>query len=120
VTAPLSKSFLSQGNIVSPLLLAISVINSGRRPITLNGVGFLLPSGGKKPMMEIQSDIRFPYTLTETNPQCNVWKVQKQFAIELRRNGFKGKVKVRGYYQSAMVEISKSEKFSFSIEDFTK
>jgi hypothetical protein len=111
------NSFISQGNIVGPPMLSIDAINSGNRPITLNQVGFLLPDGRKTIMIEKISNVEFPYTLTETNPQCSVSKVQKQFAIELKKNGFEGKIKVRGYYKSATGEIFKSKPFKFSIEN---
>jgi hypothetical protein len=110
------NSVLSLGNIVGPPILSITAINSGRRPITLNSVGFLLPDGGKTIMIEKGCSVEFPCTLTETNPQCMVWKVQKQFAMELEKNGFEGMVKVRGYYQSATDEIFKSKPFKFFIE----
>jgi hypothetical protein len=112
-----THSFISQGNIVGPLMFSIDAINSGSRPITLNGVGFLLPDGRKTIMMEKISNVDFPYTLTETNPQCSVSKFQKQLAIELKKNGFEGKIKLRGYYQSATGEIFKSKPFKFSIEN---
>lgn len=110
-----TNGFISQGNEVSPPILNISAINIGFRDVTLNSVGFLLPDGRKTIMMEQNTAVRFPYTLTEGN-QCTVWKFRSKMAEELKKNGFLGKVELRGYYQSATGDYFKSKPFKFDID----
>lgn len=110
-----SYGFLSWGNNVGPEMLVISAINNGFKDITLNSVGFILPDKTRVHITEPQSNVKFPYTISGGN-NCIVWKPQKQFAIELKKNGYSGKIRLRGYYQSATGKIYKSKPIDFDIE----
>jgi hypothetical protein len=110
-----SYGFISQGNSVSPTTIMISAVNEGFRDITLNSMGFLLPNNNKTVMLEPQSNVTFPYTLSE-GKSCVVWKLQKQFAIELRKNGYIGAIKVKGYFQDATGKIMSSKSIVFNTE----
>lgn len=107
--------FVTQGNIIGPNTISISAINTGYRDITLNSMGFILPDKKYSMMTEPQSNVKFPYTLSEGN-ECSVWKTQKQLAIELKKHGYSGKIKLRGYYRTAIGKIFKSKPIGFDIE----
>ena len=105
-----------KGNAVSPNIIGISAVNTGFRDVTLNSVGFFLPNGKKTIIMEQNKTIKFPYTL-EQGKECTVWKFRFRFAEELKkRNGFQGKVKVKGYYQSATGVYYNSKIYAFDTE----
>ena len=107
--------FLSQGNTVSAATISITAINTGFRDITLNSMGFVFPDDRKSIMLEPQGNVAFPHTLTEGN-NCLVWKFQRQFASELKKNGYSGKVNVRGYFQDATGKMFTSKPMTFDIE----
>ena len=106
---------LTQGNIVGPRTISISAQNTGYRDITLSSMGFILPDKKYILIVEPQSNVRFPYTLSE-GKECSVWKTQKELAIELKKNGYSGKIKLRGYYRSAVGKIFNSKATTFDIE----
>ena len=111
----LAYGFLTQGNIVGPNIISISVMNVGYRDVTLNSMGFILPDKHYIMIIEPQSNVKFPYTLSE-GKECSVWKIQKQLAEELKKHGYVGKIKLIGYYRSAIGTIFKSEPIDFDVE----
>jgi sRNA-binding regulator protein Hfq len=111
----LAYGFLTQGNIVGPDTISISAMNIGYRDVTLNSMGFILPDEKYIMIIEPQSNVKFPYTLSE-GKECSVSKMQKQLAKELRKHGYSGKIKLRGYYRSAIGTIFKSKPVDFDIE----
>ena len=108
LTVLVKPSHFPEGHIKGAFTLTIKAINTGRRPITLNEVGFLLPDGRK-------IEIPWKCTLTETTPEHDFWKNEKQLALELTEMGFSGEVNLKGYYQSIIGKIFKSKSFNFSI-----
>jgi hypothetical protein len=111
----LAYGFYAQGNIVGPSTISLSAQNIGYRDITLDSMGFIFPDKKYTFIVEPQSNVKFPYTLSE-GKECSVWKTQKELAIELRDNGYSGKIKLRGYYRSAIGKIFKSKPIDFDIE----
>lgn len=107
--------FITRRRSVGPNTITITAINTGHREITLNSMGFILPDKKFLLMIEAQSDVRFPYTLSE-GKQCNVWQTQKELAEDLKNNGYSGKIKLRGYYRSATGDTFKSKPIDFDIE----
>lgn len=65
--------------------------------------------------MEPRSNVKFPYTLSE-GKECSIWETQKELATDLKNNGYSGKIKLRGYYRSAVGKIFKSKPINFDIE----
>lgn len=100
---------------VGPNVLLLSAINVGHRDITLSSMGYILPDKRFLLLFKPQSNVRFPYRLSEGN-EVSVWQTQKQFAIELKGYGFSGKNKLKGYYKSATGKIYKSKTFIFDTE----
>lgn len=111
----IAYGFVVHGPDVGPTTISVSAINTGFRDITLNSVGFVLPDNVYSTIIEPQSNVRFPYTLSE-GKECDVWKTRRQLALELKRNGYSGKIKLRGFYRSATGEISRSKPIDFDIE----
>lgn len=112
----LAYGFLTQGRSIGPATIIINAINTGHRDMTLSSMGFILPDNNFLFIVEPQSNVRFPYTLSEGR-QCSVWKTQKELAEELRKNGYSGKIKLRGYYRSETEKTFKSKPIDFAIEE---
>ena len=100
---------------VGSTVITITAINTGYREITLNSMGHILPDKKHILIIEPQSTVRFPYTLSEGR-QCFVWQTQRELAEDLRNNGYSGKIKLRGYYRSATGDTFKSKPIDFDIE----
>ena len=107
--------FITQRRGVGPNVITITAINTGYREITLNSMGFILPDKKIILIIEPQSNVKFPYTLSE-GKQCCVWQTQKELAEDLRNNGYSGKIRLRGYYRSATGDTFKSKPIDFDIE----
>lgn len=111
----IAYGFMVHGTDVGPNTISISAINIGFRDITLNSMGFILPDKKFSTIIEPQSNVKFPYTLSE-GTECTVWKTQRQLAVELKENGYSGKIKLRGYYRSATGTTFRSKPIDFDIE----
>lgn len=112
----LAYSFYTKGNTaVGPRIISFSAQNTGYRDITLNSNGFILPDKKYIFIVEPQSNVKFPYTLSE-GKECSVWKNQKELAVELKNHGYSGKIKLRGYYRSVIGKLFKSKPIDFDIE----
>src|SRR3990170_8101743 len=61
----LAYGFFTQGSSVGPRTISISAQNIGHRDITLNSMGFILQDKKCVLIIEPQSNVRFPYTLSE-------------------------------------------------------
>jgi hypothetical protein len=102
---------------VSPLMLILSALNTGRRTVTLTSMGLILPKKDKKYLVFLQpeSNVSFPYDLLE-GKNCNVWTTTKELAEDLKREGYSGKISLKGYYKDAIGGEYKSKSLKFNIE----
>lgn len=107
--------FITRRRGAGPTVITITAINTGYREITLNSMGFILPDKKISLIIEPQSNVKFPYTLSE-GKQCYVWQTQKELAEDLRDNGYSGKIRLRGYYRSATGDTFKSKPIDFDTE----
>jgi hypothetical protein len=101
----------------STMCISISAMNVGYRDVTLNSVGYILPDKKylmSNPQSDVKSNVKFPCTLSE-GKECSVWETQRQLAIDLKTNGYSGKIKLRGYYGSAIGTVFKSKPVKFNI-----
>jgi hypothetical protein len=99
------------------VFVLVTAMNVGYRDITLSSWGYCLPD--KKYMTsdpnEVNSNVKFPCTLSE-GKECTVWQTPRQLATALVNNGYSGKIKLRGYYRSAIGTIVKSKPIDFDIQ----
>ena len=113
IRVKLSYSLIANGNIVSPTMLAITVINPAHRPVTVTSASLLLPDGRLLVLTHVDS---LPATLTEQSPKVDIFKSTRALAFDLEKADFSGEIKLRGYVQTATGEIFKSKPIKFSIE----
>jgi hypothetical protein len=110
-----SRGFGIQGKNVGPQMLIISAINTGFSDITLTSAGLILPGSKFLTQVEPTSNVVFPFTLEAGKP-CSIYKGRRALAFELKKQGYSGKVKLRGFYRSATGTTVKSKKFVFDTE----
>jgi len=115
IKAVLSYGFHSQGNSGGPRVITLRAVNMGRREVTLNSMGFILPDGKKAVIIEPQSSVRFPHALSAGN-EYSVWEEQRKWAEDLRKLGYSGSIQIRGFYGSNAGAIFTSEPLDFDIE----
>lgn len=115
IEVELSYEFHNQGNNEEPSVITSRAVNMGSREVTLNSMGYILPDGNKVVLIEPESNVSFPHILSE-GKDCSIWIEQREWAEELRKLGYSGKIKIIGFYGSNTGEIFKSEPIDFDIE----
>ena len=100
-------------------MLLIEASNPGDRSVILNNTGISLPDGKTVFFPAPQSNVVFPYNLEE-GKSCLVWTPIKEFASTLRKEGYKGTVKIIAFYKDQLGKRYKSNKFSFNIDGWTE
>ena len=79
-------------------------------------MGIFLPNNLKYAIIRPRGDVQFPYDLNEGN-KCQVWEKRKNVLKHLREKGFSGKIKLVGYYISALDVVYKSKPFIFDMNE---
>jgi len=100
---------------VSPPLLILSAMNTGVKTVTLTSTGLVLPRKKYLFFAQPESNVTFPHELTE-GKSCSVWIANKELAEDLRREGYSGKIKLKGYYKDAVGGDYQSKQKKFNIE----
>ena len=103
---------LSQGK--PPLMPILSAYNIRKKTVTLTMVGLILPTKDKKylDLLRPNSNVSFPHDLLE-GKSCDVYIEPKELTNQLKKEGYSGKISLKGYYKDAIGSkyISKSLKF---------
>lgn len=115
IKVELSYEYHNQGKNVGPSVITSRAVNMGSREVTLNSMGYILPDGKKVVLIEPESNVSFPHSLSE-GKDCYFWVEQRKCAEELRKLGYSGKIKIIGFYGSNTGEILKSEPIDFDIK----
>jgi hypothetical protein len=76
-----------------------------------------LPKKDKKflAFLRPDSNVTFPYDLLE-GKSCSVWITTKELADDLRREGYSGKINLKGYYKDAIGGDYESKSVKFNVE----
>jgi hypothetical protein len=107
---------LTQGNAGLPRTIQITAQNIGNRTVTLTSAGYILPDKKYISIIVPHGSIELPHTLDE-GKQCSIWQTQKELAEDLKEHGYSGKIKLTGYYGSAIGKTWKSKPTDFDIEE---
>ncbi len=102
---------------VSPLMLMLTAMNTGRKTVSITNMGFILPNKDREYLilLQPQSNVTFPYDLAE-GKSCQVWDTAKELAEDLIREGYSGRISLKGYYKDAIGNEYRSKPMKFSIE----
>jgi hypothetical protein len=117
VIVTVSIGFRVYGTGPGPSVVFVSAANPGSRPVSLNGLGFLLPDGRQCVLPYSESDVEFPHELMEGR-SCRIWIPTKVLAHELRGLGFSGTIKLKGFYNDAVGTTYKSKPTKFEINEW--
>ena len=102
---------------VSPLMIISTAMNTGRKTVTLSSVGLILPNKDKEYLtfLKPNSAVSFPYDLVE-GKSCQVWDTAKELAVDLKREGYSGRINLKGYYKDAIGNEFRSKPLRFNID----
>jgi hypothetical protein len=102
------------GDLGDPMVL-LEVVNPGDRTVTINTPYIKLPDGKSLITPWPLSHVRFPYELAE-GKNCFMWVKESEIAKNLLKQGYKGKIKLRGMVNDATGTTYKSKKpYTFDI-----
>jgi hypothetical protein len=100
---------------VSPTLLILSAMNTGAKTATLTSTGLALPRKKYLLFAQPESNVTFPHDLPE-GKSCSVWITNEELLKDLKREGYSGRIKLKGYYRDAVGGYYKSKSVRFNIE----
>jgi hypothetical protein len=100
---------------VSPTLLILSALNTGTKTVTLSSTGLILPRKKYLFFPRPESNVTFPYDLPE-GKSCSIWIATEELANDLKREGYSGRIALKGYYRDAIGGYYKSKSVKFNIE----
>jgi len=103
------------GKELSNLKLMISAANIGSKNVTLTGVGLLLPRKGRLELIHYEGFTALPYELTE-GKSCTLWEDSEKIASQLRSHGYSGKIKLKGFYRTAIGKMVVSKPLKYDID----
>lgn len=117
IKVKLSYGLLASPPSVSPKMLFISALNTGQKRATLTSMGLILPKKDRKYLVFLRPDsnVSFPHDLLE-GKDCRVWVTTERIALDLKRQGYSGKVSLKGYYSDAIGKEYRSKSLKFDIE----
>jgi hypothetical protein len=111
----LSYGMLTNGPELSENMLLLSAANAGHRTVTLTSYGFRLPDGRQLVAPVPQGNASLPCELTE-GKSCMFWMSVQEVSQQLKRNGFSGTVRIKGFYRDAVDGLHSSKPFSVNID----
>ncbi len=101
---------------LSEWMLFVGAVNPGDRTVTLVGCGLELPDGSSIVIYGTQSEKGMPVELQEGKGNT-AWVAMSEVESVLRQGGYKGKVKVRGFYRNALGTTYKSKPWPIDLEN---
>lgn len=106
-------SLVGYGNAVEKYL-SLQSSNISKRPISLSSYGLLLPDR-KKYWRENESPYQFPTQLTD-GQATTIWMKWEDVLNKLKEEGYKGKIKVRGFFDDVTGKRYLSKKYALNLE----
>jgi len=114
----ISNGFLTYGPELSDVMLILEVANPGEKHVTVSAVEMLF--GKEKAIFpNIQGTNRLPFEL-QSGQNASFWTPANEFASDLQRRGYKGKLKIRANFRDAVGNNYASNKFTINIDEWTK
>jgi len=114
IAVKLSHGFLTFGPNLSGDMLILEASNPGHRPVTLSGVGLLLPDDRQMVLPDMPGTSALPHQLNEGTSMTH-WMAVRETTAELRRVGFSGSVRLTAFYRDATGKVYKSKPFAIQV-----
>lgn len=86
--------FLGYGAQLGNEMIILNIGNNGERPVTINSLTFRIPDRRTLVPRDLQRDCGLPCTL-QPAAGATFWTEYKNIVEDLRREGYRGKIKVR-------------------------
>ena len=100
LTARLSSGFLTYGSDLSEPMVMLEVANPGEKSVVVAAVEIDL--GGRKAVFpNIEGTEKIPFDL-QSGRSASFWTPIRAFAASLRREGFRGTIKIRARFRDAV------------------
>jgi hypothetical protein len=100
LTAKVSSGLLTFGPNLSDPMLLMEVANPGDKKVVVSGVE--IPLGQKKMVFpKMHGTKTMPFEL-HPGENASFWTPLREFAVSLKQEGFRGKVKVRACFRTAV------------------
>lgn len=96
-------------------VLSIEATNRGQQPVNLKSAGFLLPDKSQYFLPQASGTEQLPHQLNGGD-SCSVWADPGDIAFELKRHGYSGLIKLRGFYLDGTGSRRLSSRFGFDVE----
>lgn len=97
-------------------LLSFSIMNIGSRLVTVNSIGLILPRNQYYFFPYIEGDITFPFGLGAGKSHHH-WVDVAELAYRFKKEGYRGSIKLIGFYKDSLNNCYKSKDFKFHIDD---
>lgn len=112
-----SHGLIKKPTGVTPPLVILTAMNTGRKTVSLTNTGLILPNKDRPYLIFTQPDsfVPFPHDLVE-GKSCQVWLTAKELANDLVSEGYSGRISLRGYYRDAIGDEYRSKPMKFNIE----
>lgn len=119
IVVEVNISFLVYDAGVSAPVVMLLAKNFGQQVATLSVPGFLLPNKMHMTITHPRSTVKFPYELLP-DKSCQVWLDLKEFAAQLKEEGYYGEITVTGFYRDLVGRMYKSKKWKFDVDEWTR
>lgn len=119
VKVKLDNGFLAYPDELSDLMLLLEAGNIGNRTVTLSGEGFELPDRKTMVFPAPQGNVTFPHDL-EPGKNCTIWVEAWRVARSLKEAGYKGEVKLVGFYRDQTDKLYRSRPYTLDVDDWAK
>jgi hypothetical protein len=114
----MSNGFLTYGPELSDVMLIFEVANPGEKPVTVSAVEILLRKE-KAIFPNVQGTNRLPFELS-SGKNASFWTPANEFEVDLQRQGYKGKLKIKANFRDAVGNNYPSNNFTINIDEWAK
>jgi hypothetical protein len=109
----MSLGYLAFLGSTSPEMALIEIINVGRDPVTINGIGMKLPDKKALALLKPQSNVSFPHQL-DFGKSCTVWTSVQELADQLCEEGYSRQIKLMPYCRDQIGREFRGKKMKFN------
>lgn len=114
INVQIKFGFTPIGPDIGPQMIFVEASNPGNRTVRLTSVGLLLPDGRQMVWIHPVGTTSLPHDLGE-GQSCNMWMPAEELEEQLAHNGFRGRIKVRGFFGDALGKKHQSKRKALTI-----
>lgn len=119
IKVKMSLGFETFGPDLGPASVLVTALNTGQLAVTLVEAGLRLPNNQHTTHFSPSGTAHFPHEL-KRGQNCFIVVPIREVAVALKRGGFSGTIRVKGFYRDALDKRHTSGRFKVNIEDWLK